>query len=140
MSTPLEDAARRMLRHRCLWMETEEVGQRAKRDCESVLREPSPAPGAKGPAVRVRVNGSREEVWRGEAMKTRAGLRKEDLVEVRIPGRKPRIVSRRASEAARSRRGNFKKKLSGQSSSEQGPRHAAQQQQQQGDVPADDPR
>ena len=102
----LEDAARRMLRQRCLWRETCDVGDRARKDCESALAPTAdPAP----PKTFQRVNGTREEVWAGVAQKTRAGLRREDLMET-CTGRKRRIVSRRASEQAKQRAGGFNKK------------------------------
>jgi len=105
--TGLQQAARAILRRRCAWQEAAEVEKRAVRDCESVLAAEGEGDGdtggpGKGPAV-VKVNGTREEVWNGVALKTRAGLRKSDLREV-VSGRRRKIVSRRMSDRAKKSR------------------------------------
>jgi len=113
--TGLQQAARAILRRRCAWQEAAEVEKRAVRDCESVLAAEGEGDGdtggpGKGPAETtgraggvVKVNGTREEVWNGVALKTRAGLRKSDLREV-VSGRRRKIVSRRMSDRAKKSR------------------------------------
>ena len=55
-------------------------------------------------ARRVRVRGSRRQVWNGSRQKSRGGLQKSDLTT----NRNGRLVSKKASAAGKKRYGNIK--------------------------------